>query len=569
MTKRTRIFWLLAVIVIAVAVFIGVHSGWKSIKKDLAKQPQEKSSIKPLIQDELKRMLIAATDSLYQVQFAGFTLNIDSGKGLIKGIRLIPDSAVYQKLVLQHKAPDMMMNIKADSMVIDHFEFVKTNDGRQFVINNLLLQNPSVHIDHYPQSYNDTADAKSNSLLTSAVKKLMQLSVIKHMQMNNANLEMVNHSGASIKKTALRNLDIAMDGMDVKQVRRNDSSKETKTVITLAAYHLTTADKLYKVHMTNMQINPDNGTSFIKKAVVEPVYSKANFFQHVNKANDRYYLEYNDMQMQGIDITRLLQHQQIKISKMITGSSVTDIYTDYALSKRKPPVRKHKFPHELLQQLAFDITIDTMLMHNGSFKYEIKARASDSTAIFKMDNMESKIINVTNNTAAKNKNHFTTVTSTASVMNSADITTAIKFNLNDHNGAFTITSKLAPMDGRVLNPLTKPLALVEIQSLDIQKMITTISGNEIAAKGNIDFYYRNMKVAMLKKKDDNFKKKKFLSWASNIFIPDDNPKKNGKFKKGPISIQRNPTDSFFGYLWNATFDGMTAHMLGEDKVSMK
>jgi hypothetical protein len=110
---------------------------------------------------------------------------------------------------------------------------------------------------------------------------------------------------------------------------------------------------------------------------------------------------------------------------------------------------------------------------------------------------------------------------------------------------------------------------VEIQSLDIQKMVTTISGNEIAANGNIDFYYRNMKVAILKKKDDNFKKKKILSWASNIFIPDDNPQKNGKFKKGPITVTRNPTESFFGFLWSATFDGMTSHMLGEEKVRMQ
>src|SRR4051812_14911795 len=105
MKKRTLTFWwLLAFIAIAVAVFFGIQSGWKFVKKDLAKQTQEKSSVKPLLQDELKRMVLAATDSLYQLQFAGFVLNVDSGKGLIKGIRLTPDSAIYQKLVLKNKA---------------------------------------------------------------------------------------------------------------------------------------------------------------------------------------------------------------------------------------------------------------------------------------------------------------------------------------------------------------------------------------------------------------------------------------------------------------------------------
>lgn len=51
-------------------------------------------------------------------------------------------------------------------------------------------------------------------------------------------------------------------------------------------------------------------------------------------------------------------------------------------------------------------------------------------------------------------------------------------------------------------------------------------------------------------------------------IANDNPKKNGRFKKGPIAIKRNPTDPFFGYLWRVTFDGMTAHMTGEKKISL-
>ena len=567
-TKSKAFWWLLVIVVIAAGIIIILYNGWTFVKKDLAKQPQQKSVIKPLMQDELKRMITAASDSLYQLQFSSFVLNVDSGKGLIKDIQLNGDSNVYKRLLAKHKAPDMIMNMHADRMVIDHFEFAKTNDGKQLVVNNMLMQNPSIHIDYYPQSYNDTTTASSGSLLAAAVKKLMQLSVVKHMKMNNLNLEMVYHTGASAKKTVLRNLNVAMEGMDIKTVHNNDSSKHANTVITIATYHLTTADKLYTVHMRNMQINPEDGSAFIEKTVIEPAYSKAVFFKHVSKANDRYYFVYNNMQLQGIDINKLLHRQQIKIKKMVTAASVTDIYTDYALRKREPPVRKHAFPHELLQQLAFNITIDTMEMHNGILTYEMKAKKSDSTAIFQMDKIETKAINITNNPIAKSKNHFTTVTTSGRVMNTADITTVYKFNLYDKNGTFSMKSTLLPMDGTVLNPLTKPLAMLEIRSLNIEKMITTINANESTANGNIDFYYKNMKVAMLKKNDEGFKKRKLLSWASNLFTPDDNPKKNGKFKKGPIAIKRNATDSFFGYIWSATFSGMTAFMIGEKKVRL-
>jgi hypothetical protein len=565
-TNKT-LWWLAGVIVIGVAGYLAFRSGWKFIKKDLAKNPQEKSVIKPLLQDELKRMITDASDSLYQLDFSGFLLNIDSGKGLIKNIKLTGDSNIYRRLVAQHKAPNMMMNMRADSMFIDHFEFVKTNDGKQLVVNNMVLQNPFIHIDYYPQPYNDTLNDSSGTLLASAVKKLMQLSVIRHMKMNNLTLQMVHHTGTSTKKTALRNLDIALEGMDVK-TGNDDSATHSNSVIKIAGYRLTTADKLYSLQVKNMLFYFGRNSAFLEKTMIEPAYSKAAFFRKVSKANERYYFVYNNIQISGIDINRLLHWQQIKINKMEAESSVTDIYTDYELSKRKPPVRKNSFPHELLQRLAFDITIDTILTHNGKFSFELKAKKSDSTAVIEMDNIESKIINVTNNPLAKSRNHFTTVTTSGKVMKAANINTIFTFDLTDRNGAFSMKTEMSPMDGTILNPLMKPLAMVEIKSLDIQKMITTMHADEIAAKGNTDLYYRNMKIAMLKKDDERFKKRGFMSWVSNVATADDNPKKNGKFKKGPISIKRNPTDSFFGYLWRASLAGMMTHMSGAEKVDI-
>jgi hypothetical protein len=75
-----------------------------------------------------------------------------------------------------------------------------------------------------------------------------------------------------------------------------------------------------------------------------------------------------------------------------------------------------------------------------------------------------------------------------------------------------------------------------------------------------------MKIAMLKKTEEDYKKKGFLSWVSNAVMADDNPKKNGRFKKGPVLVNRNPTDSFLGYIWRATFGRMSTHIVGIDKV---
>jgi len=107
---------------------------------------------------------------------------------------------------------------------------------------------------------------------------------------------------------------------------------------------------------------------------------------------------------------------------------------------------------------------------------------------------------------------------------------------------------------------------MEVQSLDIEKMKTVINGNAYRGKGHIDMYYKNMKVAFVKKKgDDEYKKQKLISFVSNIFVPDDNPNKRGKFKEGPIDVQRGDYDSFFGFLWKCMLEGMAVHMSGLKK----
>ena len=70
---------------------------------------------------------------------------------------------------------------------------------------------------------------------------------------------------------------------------------------------------------------------------------------------------------------------------------------------------------------------------------------------------------------------------------------------------------------------------------------------------------------MKKKGDDEYKKQKLISFVSNIFVPDDNPNKRGKFKEGPIDVQRGDYDSFFGFLWKCMLEGMAVHMSGLKK----
>ncbi len=564
--KKARVWkWMAGV---ATVLCVGGIAGWFFLKKDLAKPPQQ-SVVKPVLSDELKKMIISASDSLYRLEFSYFDVNPDSGTGLVKDIKLIPDSAIYQKLLLAKKAPDCVCSMRTDSIVISHFSFEKTPDGKKLVISKMLIQSPDITIQYKLQPYNDAASIKDEKLLLKTMKGLLRFASVQNLLLQHINLTMINNNGSEIRKTSLRNLNIDMEDINTHTVKLTDSSRDAYTAITIGSNRITTPDGLYYLTLKDTRYAPEAQMLTIQKTTLDPRLNKTAFYQRAKFRKDRFHIINGNTIISGIDIDRLLRRQQVHLRSMTIESSYSEVYTDYNYPKRKTlPVRRHKDPHELLQQLAFDITIDTMNMHNGTFEYAIKGEKSDDVATFKMDDMEGRYVNITNNAIAKSANHYTTAHMRGRVMEGGYVTTDMRLSLTDKDGAFGITSVMGPMDGRLMNPLMKPLALIEVKSLDIQKMKTVIHGNAYGAKGNIDFYYKNMKTMFLKKdgdKREGYKKLKLISSISNLFVPDDNPKKNGKFKKGPIDIKRDAHASFFGFLWQATLEGMAVHVLGLKK----
>ncbi len=64
---------------------------------------------------------------------------------------------------------------------------------------------------------------------------------------------------------------------------------------------------------------------------------------------------------------------------------------------------------------------------------------------------------------------------------------------------------------------------------------------------------------MLKKVDGQaqLQKRGFISKIANsLIIDNDNPDKKGKFRPGPIDLKREPTTSFFSFLYKGLLDGL-------------
>jgi hypothetical protein len=571
MDQHKRKVWPWVVGVLAV-LGAGGYFGWQYFKKDLA-SPNSKVA-KPIITDQLKKMIREASDSLYHIEYDTFDLNIDSGRGLITNFKLIPDSAVYQRLLAAHKAPNNVMHIRTDSLVINNFGFAKTAAGRRFNIASMVMKHPVIRVVNKRMAYNDSAKTNKPPMLVTVMKDLLKVTSVQKMAISNMYFTWVNQNEAKEKITSFEHWNVRVDSFNADHItaKTTDSTGDKESLFYKAKlFRIATPDSLYHLDFRDFSFSPTRRSMAVATVELMPRLSKPAFYRAVKYDKDRMHFIYRNVTMRRIDIDRIIQRQQFHIGSSVVGSFWGEVMNNYNWPKRKPPIRPDAYPHQKLQNLAFDITIDTMKMHNSFFRYVIAARKSEENSALFMTNTESQIYNITNNSAVKKRKPYTIIQTQTRMMGAGSQTLTYKFNLISPKGAFSVTSQMGPMNAKAMNPLAGPLALMAVKEGRIDKMYMHVDADINQAKGHLDLYYTGMKINMLKRDDkaDTLKKRGFLSFMANTFTPNDNPRKNGKFREGPINVTRGPRDSFFALLWKCTLDGMSSAMMGLDQQKEK
>jgi len=95
---------------------------------------------------------------------------------------------------------------------------------------------------------------------------------------------------------------------------------------------------------------------------------------------------------------------------------------------------------------------------------------------------------------------------------------------------------------------------------DINKVAFTINGDDYNGRGEALVLYQDLKIKLLKKSDDELKKKGLASFFANTLIKNNNPD-NNKLRKGVIDFKREINKSFFNLLWKSVFSGVKSTML--------
>lgn len=316
--------------------------------------------------------------------------------------------------------------------------------------------------------------------------------------------------------------------------------------------------------MYSMKVDTIKGSTASKKITVKgfkltPLYDELTFSRKYKIQKDRYNLNFDKIEFNGVDFIGLNTDQKLHAKSLRIGPASVEVF----MSRESPPPpgfdKGRNYPHMALKRLNIPTLIDTVKLRNINVKYAEFNPASKKIGSVDFKALTGNILNVTNDSLQLRKKSHALADLNAFLMGTGKLNVKIDFNLTDNNGAFTYSGNLGKFNLKNLNPLSKALGLIEIESGDVQHIDFSANGNLRSASGKMNMLYTNLKIKLLSDNIDGegTKEKGFLSFLANaILVKNENPQKGEAPRTASMANTRINSASFFNLMWKTVFVGI-------------
>ncbi|RYG10817.1 MAG: hypothetical protein EOO07_21550, partial [Chitinophagaceae bacterium] len=536
------IFLALALILIAVSWYISVK-------------------LKPFIRTEITQLVKKSTHGLYRIEFGEIHTNFITGSAAIDDVSITPDTAVFNQLILQEKAPNNLYYIALKKLSIQHFHPWAMYFNKEAKIDVLLFDKPNVTMVNKHFEFNENRPPRPRKSPYDYIAKLFKSLRIEVVDFKDSNFKYINNNDSVPEIDSVANLNVTLKDWLIDEHSATDKSRLyllKDIIINVNNYSYATPDSMYFIKVDQLDFASSTGKLNIKQFGFLPRYSEANFAKVNGYSRDRFTIQLNNLAMDGLNLPAYVQKQELVANQLHIADGAVSVYNDNNYPKRKVD-KTGKFPHQLLQMVKAKLNIKKINLNNINISFAELDKSSKQVGKLTFEKTSGTLSNATNMMREKVKNPIMKANLQSYMMGQGRLVIDFTFDLNSPTGAFSYTGALTNLDGKTLNKITKPLGMLQVNRGEIKKLAFAVKADENVARGRVDFAYNDLSVALLKKEEGKQRlvRKGLISFlANNLVIYSDNPSKDGKFTWAGINYKREVTASFFNYIWKTLYQGV-------------
>ncbi|MBB1287321.1 hypothetical protein HRH25_23295 [Flavisolibacter sp. BT320] len=518
--------------------------------------------LRPLFIQKLQSLVNKTTNGLYQLAVGDMDLDVLASEVSLRNVTLKPDAGVLKQLQSAGELPPNVFTISFAALGIEGINLDDAVTSKTMDYKIVKLVNPVIRIDRYTGSKQKDGDEFSQQFLKEMEKLAIGRIIVENGQV-------VVHDKKKGSTKTFKNVGVEMKNILLNSSTRTDKNRFLFAKEATMEFHdfSTTLNKgLYRFSVKDALINATGKQVVLKNLRLGSPLSKQAFMKKQSHATELYNLTIPTTTINGVDWWTMLNGDAIDARTVQTRGGRFSVYFDRSLPLKN---KMGNFPNQLLAKLQVALSVTKVQMRDLDIAYEEFNPISGQSGTVSLSNTNLTVSNLHNN---PNQGQPVVVSGTSSLMGSIPLRASFRFPLQQaKKGMFSATLQTGAFQGKVLNPITRPLGMLNIDEGSVKKLEVTMQGHEWGAKGMVALQYNDLKLSMLEKNKEGkgMNDKNLLSFLANaLVIRNSNPAKEGEaVQKKEASFDRDPNSGFMNLVWKTAFTGILRTIGAPEKMA--
>jgi hypothetical protein len=505
---------------------------------------------------KVPELVFLKSDSLYRITYDAVDIDEVDGEIMIKNLQLIPDStykkptdSTLPRNLLRVTVPEVYITgVQTDAAVID----------KEVIASKVKLTNPVVTMykNRHGAKNNDSTD---NTNTTDKIYKVLlrglQKIKVDTILITDADYHICHWSNGDTLFSGSK-INARLHHINISDSTSTDSSRvlfAENASLDVSDIVIRRKSGLYQYSFNDIKLLSNERSVTVRKLHITPLLGEAAFMKAAKWETDRLDFDLYNLLFKKVNVQEILNGNLIA-NELIVKNAQFKIFRDKSYPEQKESKIGH-YPHQELLKIPIAVALKKIIVQNGRIEYKEKNPQTAKSGAVIFDNVSASLLNVTNR---KGRSGILTVNFNSRFLGKVPLTATLQFYMKNKNGKFTVHGSMKTTDATIFNPLSKPMALVEIHSGTIQSLDFNLICDDYKAKGIIQLLYNDLKIKILKQEElgtSSYKSKKIFSFLANTIIPDANPLKNKPVRIVTVNHARNTRRSMFNLLWKAIFEG--------------
>lgn len=288
-----------------------------------------------------------------------------------------------------------------------------------------------------------------------------------------------------------------------------------------------------------------------------PLYEKDEFAALAPGHEDWMQITSQDINGYGVDLNEWIIQKNFTADSIDIGAARIESYKNRNIAQVQ---RIKPLFFQLLGRIPHPVDIQTIGFRNLQASYSELAPGKSVPGTLSFDKISGACRGITNR--PDNSGQMITLGATGLLQNTAQMQLDLAWPVDTTAPHFVATGSLGSMNLSLMNRMTEPIADLQIDSGEVNRLTFRITGDSIEAETELTLLYDDLQIELLHLKEGKIRERKLLSTVLDDLVLIPNNPHLGQTRIGTGTTLRDPYRSQFNYLWKSIETGIKSTLIG-------